>query len=396
MKAVIGIALFLASTAHAQAPGGAPVKITIELADPARPIPPRGLIPGPELDADLVLSIALPGSVRPEQEQILADLIAKTPDREVQEKANHYFLLGELQARQHRHWRATSAELARKADQAKTAKARAEAAAAAEQAKQYLAKAVKTYQAFTGNAAFRDHPKMDTALFYYGYTLQSGGQMSEARKIFYKLIKDHPASKHAPEAHLAFADHFFTAADLASAETYYKAVLKFPRSPAYWYATYRLGWIHLGQQRFQDALETFFQAGQATRNDPQLERLSRASSNGFVVAYAEIGKPDKARPAFLRVDGRRALDMLQLLGEAYLERGKPDRAIVVYQELRAAEPSHPNACQWLSGIARATAYNATTPRDLELCPGDLESFRAWARASGVTVTCASCPPGKRP
>ncbi len=79
-------------------------------------------------------------------------------------------------------------------------------------------------------------------------------------------------------------------------------VLKFPKSSAYWYAMYKMGWIDLNQQRFQDALETFFQVAQATKNDKKQEVLNRASKKDFVRAYAEIGKADKAYDAFQRVD----------------------------------------------------------------------------------------------
>ena len=125
-----------------------------------------------------------------------------------------------------------------------------------------MLKAVKTYKGLTDNDAFRNYPKMDMALFYYGYTLQGGKYMKEARAVYDKLLKNYPNSKYVPEAHLAFADYYFEQGQLADAEARYKKVLKFPKSTAYWYAMYKMGWIHLNQQRFQEALETFFQVAQ--------------------------------------------------------------------------------------------------------------------------------------
>ena len=75
----------------------------------------------------------------------------------------------------------------------------------------YLLKAVKTYKGLTDNDAFRNYPKMDMALFYYGYTLQGGKYMKEARAVYDKLLKNYPNSKYVPEAHLAFADYYFEA-----------------------------------------------------------------------------------------------------------------------------------------------------------------------------------------
>src|SRR6185369_63367 len=166
----------------------------------------------------------------------------------------------------------------------------------------------------------------------------------EARAVYDKLLKNYPNSKYVPDAHLAFADYFFEIGQLDDAEARYKMVLKFPKSPAYWYAMYKMGWIDLNKQRFQDALETFFQVAQATRNDKKQEVMNRAALKDFVRAYAEIGKPDKASPAFQRVDGQRTPDMLQDLAALYLEQGKNDNAIYLYQELLKAAPADRDTC----------------------------------------------------
>ena len=51
---------------------------------------------------------------------------------------------------------------------------------------------MKTYKGLTDNDAFRNYPKMDMALFYYGYTLQGGKYMKEARAVYDKLLKNYP------------------------------------------------------------------------------------------------------------------------------------------------------------------------------------------------------------
>ncbi len=377
--AILGVAL-AASSAYAQ-PKKANytrsqdnVKINVKLSDRVKPIQPKPKDQKdqkPELSADQVLSIeGLVGNIRAEQEQILADLIASTPDRQVDEKSNYYFMLGELYAKQQRFWRLKSVELTIQADTNKSAKTRQESTAAAERAKQYLLKAVKTYKGLTDNEAFRNYPKMDMALFYYGYTLQGGRYMDEARRVYDKLLKNYPNSKYVPEAHLAFADYFFEKGELANAESRYAMVLKFPKSTAYWYAKYKMGWIHLNLQRFQLALETFFEVAQATKNDKKQEILNRASKKDFVRAYSEIGKADKAYAAFQRVDNKYAFDMLQILADLYLEQGKSDKAIYVYQELMKTAPTNKNVCLWQYNVAHATlsmpgAINTDKVREIE-------------------------------
>jgi tetratricopeptide (TPR) repeat protein len=366
------------------------LKVDVKLSDRVKPIIPKTPAEAreqqPDLSADQVLSIeGLVGEIRGEQEQILADLIIKTPDTEVEEKSDYYFRLGELYAKQQRYYRLRGIEMTIQADQNKNAqqkaKLKADSATAQGKAKDYLLKAVKTYKGLTDNEAFRNYPKMDMALFYYGYTLQSGKYMKEARSVYDKLLKNYPSSKYVPEAHLAFADYFFESGQLDDAEARYRMVLKFPKSSAYWYAMYKLGWIDLNKQRFQDALETFFQVAQATRNDKKQEVLNRASKKDFVRAYAEIGKADKAYPAFQRVDQKYAFDMLEILADLYLAQGKSDKAIYVYQELMKAQPQHKNVCLWQYNVAHATlsmvgAQNSDKVKQIE------NLVRLWGALKG--------------
>jgi TolA-binding protein len=242
----------------------------------------------PTIDADAALSIeSLRTPVRAEQEQILVQLIANTPDSEAEEKSDYYFRLGELYAKQALFWRKKAAELAT----ATTPVQRKQAANAANEAKVYLLKAVKTYKGLTDNDAFRNYPKLDMALFYYGYTLQGGKYMKEARAVYDKLLKNFPNSKYVPEAHLAFADYFYDAGQLADAEARYKQVLEFPKSTAYAYALYKLGWVQVQLQRSQDAAATFYKAIAATRGDVKRLDLHRAARAAFVNANGQLGKP---------------------------------------------------------------------------------------------------------
>jgi TolA-binding protein len=358
-------ATLVASTPLAHADGkykrSTDVKVDVKLSDRVKPIqqgPQNKSEVKPELSADQVLNVeGLVGNIRAEQEQILVDLITQTPDSEVDEKSDYYFRLGELYAKQQRFWRLKSAEAAIAVDKERNPgrKAQLQSAAnnAANQAKNYLLKAVKTYKGLTDNDAFRNYPKMDMALFYYGFTLQGGKYMKEARAVYDKLLKNYPQSKYVPEAHLAFGDYYFENGQLDDAEARYKQVLKFPRSSVYWYAMYKEGWIHLNKQRFQDALETFFQVAQATKNDKKQDVLNRASKKDFVRAYAEIGKADQAFNAFKRVDSNYAFDMLQILADLYMEQGKSDKAIYTYRDLMKRAPTNKNVCLWQYNVAHA-------------------------------------------
>jgi len=349
-----------------QQPAPPPVVLS-ERVTPAVVKPAAQAAAKPSIDVDAVLSIeGLRGELRTEQEQILVDLIANTADSEVEEKTDYYFRLGELYAKQHRFWRMKSAELATAATEA----SRKQSAQAANQAKAYLLKTVKTFKGLTDNDAFRNYPKMDMALFYYAYTLQGGKYMKEARQVYDKLLKNFPNSKFVPEAHLAFADYYYDAGQLADAEVRYKQVLKFPKATVYAYALYKLGWIHLQLSRPQEAIETFYQVVAATRGDAKQASLNRAAKADFARAYAGIGKAERAYDAFQKLDKSAAVELAELLADIARDNGDPDRAVTAYRDLLVRARGDARACRWQYRIAHATlslpgATNAVKVKEIE-------------------------------
>jgi len=362
MRAQLAIAMVLlcAPAAHADVPFPRTPTVPAKFTLPARVLPVAPAAPAqqaparPAITADAVLTIPdLEGPQRREQEQILIDLIANTPDREAEEKSDYYFRLGTLYAKRVRQDPSDKAA---------------------------LIKAVKTFRAVTENQAFRNYPKIDVALFYLGYTLQAGKYMKEARATYDQLLKNYPNSRYVPEAHLVFAEYYFDANQFADAEARYKQVLKFPKSPSYWFAHYKVGWIHLALQRYQDALEVFFTVAQGTNNDRKIAALNTAAKHDFVRAYAEIGKVDKALAAFSRVDAKLAAEMVGLLADLYVARGKPDQALAMYRELVKAHPDNPGACAWQVAIARST----TTMLDRV---GELERLATIAGQHATNVPC---------
>ncbi len=354
--AVHGAALANSAKFPRQQPPPPPVTLSARTMPRSAPAAQQAPVAAPAgLDLEVYLGVTLTtGPVRAEQEQLIVALIADTPDSEVDEKSDLYFRLAELYAAQQIIWRRKAAEAAAPKDQA----------IAANKAKDYLLKAVKTFKALTDNDRFRAYPKMDRALFDYGYTLQSGKYLKEARAVYDKLLKNYPESAFVPSAHLAFAEYYFESGQLADAEARYKLVLKFPKAKAYGYALYKLGWIHMSLQRHQESLETFFQTVQLTKDDKQLQPLARAAEDAFVDAYAQIGRPDKALVAFQRVNKVRAAEMAGRLAQRYLDQGKSDGAIYTAQERIKADPTSKDVCRWQHEVARATLGMANaTPAD---------------------------------
>jgi tetratricopeptide (TPR) repeat protein len=321
-----------------------------QLAVPAPQVrPPAPKAPRPTIDAESVLTLGTLGATpRWEQEQILVSLINDTPDNDAEEKADYLFRLAELYSAQTHFLRGKDAQ----------------------RSKDALIKAVKYWKLLVENERFRNYPKIDMALFEYGYTLQAGKYLKEARAVYDQLLKNYPQSRYVPEAHLAFAEYYVEAGQLADAEARYQVVLKFPKSPAYAYAMYRLGWIKYDLQRYQEALEAFYNVAALTKEDTKQAAVNAAAKAGFVAAYAQIGPPQKAQVAFARVDATASLEMLEALAGLSAEAGKSDHAIFLYQELIKAAPTSRNVCRWQVNVATAmialpTANGADKMREVE-------------------------------
>jgi len=371
-----------------------PPVAAVTLSDRVKPVaagaPAAVATPKPSVELAVVFAAGSPPvAARAEQEQILAQLIANTPDSEVEEKTDFYFRLAMLYANETRHWYAKAAEraTAAAANPADT-RSRTEANQSLDKAKQNLLKAVKTFKGLTDNEAFRNYPKMDTALFEYGYTLQAGKYLKEARQVYDKLLKNYPNSQHVPNAHVAFADYYYEAGQLADAETRYKQVLKFPKASVYWYAMYKLGWIHLQLQRNQEALEVFAQIVFASRGDTKKKFLHDAARRDFVYAYSFIGKYDRALEAFSRIDKDAAPDLVIALADDARARGKLEPALGAYRQLVSRAPRDPRACMWQYRIAHGTlslpgASNVDKLREIETLVELHVRVRAEDTAKGV-------------
>ena len=208
------------------------------------------------------------------------------------------------------------------------------------------------------NDRFRSYKRRDEAIFYYAYTLRQSKREDAARKVFAKLVREHPDSRFVADGYLALADGFFEADDLENADLFYKKVLKFPKSRSYAYALYKTGWIQLNRQNFKKALGTFSKVAELTKRDEKQKVLNKAAKKDVVRAYAEIGKAQQAYKLFRRVDESYAFTMLKQLGSIYLTKGEAAKTIYVHRELIKTRPKDEAVCEWQFNVVQAML---TTP-----------------------------------
>ena len=269
---------------------------------------------------------------------------------------DYLFRLAELYAQKQRYWRFRAMEMYPKIDKAPKNKK----SSLANKQKVYfktekaaLIQSLGVYSKLANEPRYKNYPRMDEVLFYFGYTLDGVKRITESRKIFHQLIKNYPNSKYIPQAYLSFADYFFEKNDLDNAEKFYDKVLQFPKSPIYSYGLYKKGWVYLNQERPQDALETFFKVVNITKGKKSSKTINKAAKKDFVRAYAEVGRAEKAYQAFQRVDKGYSFNMLKILGTIYLDQGQAEKAIFTYRQMIGLKGKSPDVCEWQGNVLNA-------------------------------------------
>ncbi len=357
-SALLGSSLALAAPMHDRKSGANTVRVKQTRRTRAlMPQPTSELTPRrPRLTADDI--IHLEGKIKnitnAKIRQYL-ELIRAT-DRKSKEMPDYMYRLADLYAQKQRYWRFRAMELYPELDKAKAGdkkglKAQQELYFKTE--KQALLKSLAVYSELANESGYRDYPRMDEVLFYYGHTLDGAARTTASKKIFHKLIKDYPNSKYIPQAYLSFADYFFEKNMLEEAGNFYDKVLQFPTSSVYLFALYKKGWVYLNEDRPQEALETFFKAANISAGKARHATLNKAAKKDFVRAYAEVGRAERAHQAFQRVDKKFAFRMLKILAGIYLDQGKAAKAIFTYRQLITTKGRAAEVCEWQGHVVSA-------------------------------------------
>jgi tetratricopeptide (TPR) repeat protein len=370
---LVAAAAGTASAQHARFARPQPDPDPVELTEEVRPIVVEAsaqaapLTPA-ALDLDSVLSMrSLRKPVLVSQAPILEQLIANTPDSDVEEKGDYYLRLGELYAQQHRVYR-------KQPDQKSQ-----------QEAKLYLLKTVKAFKGLADNPAFLKFPRLDEALFVYGHTLLSGKYAKEARAVFDKLVKNFPSSPLVAEANVAIAEYMLASGIFADAKTRYEAALAAPRSNVTELARYRLGWIQLSMGHTKEALDAFGKVVVATRNNAQQAGVYAAALGDLARTHGKVGTPERALDAFRTFDAASATELAVVLAEATREQGAPDRTAAAYKLLLARAPADARACKWQ--YARSHAMLSVAGTSAAEKTKQIEALVQLATKSGTDEEC---------
>ena len=191
---------------------------------------------------------------------------------------------------------------------------------------------------------FPDFHDADKVTFYLAHEMRELGQFDEMLKTLNELIAKYPKSPLRLESEQIIGDYYFDRTDLAEAEKHYQAILQFPQSPVHDLARYKLGWIRVNQQKFNDAVN-FFEGAAGSAPVPGVDsqkalNVKREALLDLVYSYTEARPAKGALAYFEKLSDSRTTYALALdkLGNRYFIKQQYEWAIPALRKLMEIQP----------------------------------------------------------
>jgi tetratricopeptide (TPR) repeat protein len=244
--------------------------------------------------------------------------------------------------------------------------------AVANQAKTIMERSRSKAENFYGTIVreFPNYPQLDEVLYYLAYEYEQGNDNENARKTYYQLIQSRPNSKYIPNAYLAFGELFFNEAQgdpskWPVAQQAYQKVIGFPPpdNKVYGYAWYKLAYVLWNSGDFAGALSAFKKTidyGTTFTQVPGAGKLADSARRDIIPVYALKGDPAAAYNFFHNISGDKpgesgkTFDMMDELGNNYLDTGHYPEAIALYRDLLIRDRAGNKTCVYQSHITEAT------------------------------------------
>jgi len=187
-------------------------------------------------------------------------------------------------------------------------------------------------------------PRLDEALFFLADVLQDSGKDDDAVATARELTRRFPKSHWAPASHVFVGEHFFDKGKVARALVEYRAAAENETDEVYPYALYKAAWCRFNQNAFGDAMKLLHKVvavslgGDASERAPAGDvnkvQLAREARRDYVLVYARVGAPEKARDEFRERFGPRAgQKMLEQYGKLLFDQGRDPEALLVHRQL---------------------------------------------------------------
>ena len=212
------------------------------------------------------------------------------------------------------------------------------------EANQLKQQALEVYQRILSQ--FPDFMDCDKVRFFMAHEYRELGQVEDMLSAYDTIVREHPDSPYAPEAHLLLGDYYFKQKqDVEKSKAHYEAVLRYPASPAGSVARYKLAWCQINLSDFTSALKLFEESvtSAVPGQDLDIDTYRRVdvrfeSLIDMAFCYPEVYKkatPEEALDYFRRFSWSRPTyaAVLEKLAYRYYVKKKWPNAAALYREL---------------------------------------------------------------
>ncbi len=226
---------------------------------------------------------------------------------------------------------------------------RREAASAFDQMESNALKnqALEIYQRILND--FPSFGARDKVHFFMAHEYRELNQIDDMVVQYRTIIQKYPDSIYVPESYLLLGDYFISRQDLDTAKKHYEAVLRYPGSSAVSIARYKLGWCHINQLQFAEALALFQEVVTGVEKGKDLEidtykrvDIKQEALMDMAYCYTEAHRdnpPEEALAYFQKYSWSRQVyaSVLEKLANRYYIKKKWAHAAVVYRKLSSLE-----------------------------------------------------------
>lgn len=275
--------------------------------------------------------------------------------------------------------------------QSKLKEAQARAGEEPKQPLQHYQETIALYQNLI--ARFPTYRLLDGAFYLLGYCQNEQGDEEVAAHTFEALVERFPQSRFVAEADTRIGEFYFDANMLPKAAIAYEQVLRYPESPFYDKALYKLAWTYYRQDRFDDAVKHFtllvdFADKSKAQGGKSGSDLRQEAIEYMGISFAEEtwGGVEKAKIYFASIGGRLwEAEVYTMLGDVYFDQTKYPDAVASYSLSLARNPNNPDAPKLQDKIVQAYERvrdfdNAAKAR--ERLADAYADGSAWAKANG--------------
>jgi len=225
-------------------------------------------------------------------------------------------------------------------------------------------KAIQLYEYFVRD--FRNHPKMDQALYFLGFNYIELGEFKKGASYYTRLATEYPRSPYVGEANFSIGEYYFDEEKWDQALDAYKKVIKNKNASTFGIALYKAAWCLHRKGKSNEGLkflEVLIRLGADSNKKINLAKLDGEARRDLVVFYAESGDPERAFGYFAKQLGEdRALGEVEKLAYYYSDKGEREKAAILFKKLIAKNRLSPKAFDYQFQIVRNFLNDAKNQR----------------------------------